>query len=120
MKQALIVFADIIGEYDVLIDINEGGFYHFYVRVLFDDGTVLYAREYINMKQVRKYAFQWQKADATLLMRWDNSPHHEHIATYPYHQHSGSEENAQPSAAMTLETVLSFIQAQLTDETTKD
>ena len=63
MKQALTVYADIISEYDVLIDVNEGGFYHFYVRVVFTDGTVLYAREYINMKQVRKYAFQWQQGE---------------------------------------------------------
>jgi hypothetical protein len=115
MKQALTVFADIIAEYDVLIDIDDGSFYHFYVRIRLSDGTLLYAREYINVKQARKYAYQWQQADSTLLIRWDNAPHHEQIATYPYHQYSGAEENVQPSAPMTLEAVLSFIQAQLAD-----
>lgn len=115
MKQALTVFADLITDYDVLINIDEIDFYHFYVRIHFRDGTTLYAREYTNLKQARKYAYQWQQADATLLIRWDNAPHHEHIATYPYHQHVGHEENVQPSMAMTLEIVLSFIQAQLPD-----
>lgn len=113
MKQALTLFADIITEYDVLLDIDDGAFYHLYIRIRFTNGTLLYAREYINAKQNRKYAYQWQQDDATLLIRWDNSPHHEHIPTYPYHQHIGTEENVQPSVAMTLEAVLSFIQAQL-------
>ncbi|HEY0108918.1 MAG TPA: DUF6516 family protein [Fibrella sp.] len=74
-----------------------------------------YAREYVNLKQVRKYAYQWQQADATLLIRWDNAPHHAYLTTYPYHQHIGNEETIQPSTAMTLDMVLGFIQAQVTD-----
>ncbi|GAA4453035.1 hypothetical protein GCM10023189_17430 [Nibrella saemangeumensis] len=50
MRQTLTVFADIITEYDVLIDIIDSDFYYFYVRIRLTDGTLLYAREYVNWK----------------------------------------------------------------------
>lgn len=64
---------------------------------------MLQASEYRD-EQVRNYAFHWQDADKTLRVRWDNAPHHSHIATYPHHKHTP--EGIFESWEMTLESVL--------------
>ena len=48
-----------------------------------------------------------------LIHRWDNTPHHPDIATFPHHQHIGNELNVHSSKKMTLYEVLLFIQNSL-------
>lgn len=35
------------------------------------------------------YRFHYQRADGTLIFRYDNSPHYPHLATFPAHKHVG-------------------------------
>lgn len=47
------------------------------------------------------YAYHWeQRAQRGRLDRWDNAPHHAHLATFPEHLHQGSDEEVtdRPSA----------------------
>lgn len=43
------------------------------------------------------YAYHYQRADGTLIFRYDNAPHHREISTFPDHVHSeGRVEAAEP------------------------
>jgi hypothetical protein len=43
------------------------------------------------------YAYHYQRADGSLIFRYDNAPHHREISTFPDHVHSeGRVEAAEP------------------------
>jgi hypothetical protein len=56
------------------------------LRIEFIDESVLYTNEYIT-STIRKYAFQWQTASDSWLVRWDNVPHFPKITSFPHHRH---------------------------------
>lgn len=56
-------------------------------KIEFIDGTVLHIRDYLFLGGRRKYSYQWQNKNGDLIIRWDNSPHHSHLKTFPNHQH---------------------------------
>ena len=66
--------------------------------------TTFFLMVYVNM------LFHWQNNKLNLLRRWDNSAHHQHIATFPYHLHTpkGIEE----SMPITLGKILEYINKQ--------
>ena len=35
-----------------------------------------------------KTSYHWQDEKGRLRIRWDNSPHHKHIKTFPHHKHT--------------------------------
>ena len=35
------------------------------------------------------YKFHYQSADGNMMFRYDNAPHHPHLATHPAHKHIG-------------------------------
>ena len=63
----------------------------FYVVLCFYDGSRLQAVEKLVVEPYAllksRYAYHYQKADGTLIFRYDNAPHHPEIATYPHHKH---------------------------------
>jgi hypothetical protein len=36
---------------------------------------------------IRFYSYHWQDSNDNLIIRWDNSPHHLKIKTFPHHKH---------------------------------
>lgn len=40
-----------------------------------------------NKVTIETYSYHWQKADGTLIKRWDNVPHHKELDTFPHHLH---------------------------------
>lgn len=81
--------------------------------ITFINGSILHVREnVVRETQWVDYAYQWQTANHQLIIRWDNA-HEVNVPSSPHHQHTGSEENIQPSEPMTLETVLTFIANRL-------
>lgn len=55
-----------------------------------------------------KYRYHLQKLDGTLVSRWDNVPHHPHIATFPHHCHD-AHEDIHPSAPMDILAILKVL-----------
>lgn len=51
--------------------------------------------------------------EGSLRVRWDNAPHHTHIATHPHHKHVGDETIIEPSEEMSLDAVLGIIETML-------
>ncbi|MDM8523218.1 DUF6516 family protein [Desulfococcaceae bacterium HSG8] len=38
----------------------------------------------------KQVGFHYQDADGNLIFRYDNAPHHPHLATFPDHKHAGN------------------------------
>jgi hypothetical protein len=87
----------------------EGGFYY-RLKILLENRSVLFVREYVDEIE-RVYSFHWQDQNDVMIMRWDNAPHHRHIATFPHHKHTpvGIFENLE----ITLSDVLAEIRKQI-------
>ncbi len=56
-------------------------------RVELKNGDILHVKEYISSTE-HLYSYHWQKENGDLIIRWDNSPHHRHLLTFPHHKHS--------------------------------
>lgn len=70
------------------------------------DDTRLFIKEYSDEFD-RKYSFHWQKANGDFIIRWDNSPHHKEIITYPHHKHE--RDKILPNYDITIDDVLKYI-----------
>lgn len=82
------------------------------VRGILVNGSILFIRESIKGAQ-RRYSYHWQNQKGRLIVRWDNSPHHTRIATYPHHKHVGTKARIYPSFETTLPAALRYIQEQI-------
>lgn len=69
------------------------GMGNFRAQVRFYDTSVLTIREELEESQGQgiertKYVFQYQRADGTLIFRYDNAPHYPDLPTFPSHKHT--------------------------------
>lgn len=82
--------------------------------LVFKDGSRLHFREFVQVKQSEPvyrymYAFQYMKADGTLIFRYDDTGHFPHLPTAPHHKHVG-ESDVLAADARDLHQVLKEIQ----------
>lgn len=78
------------------------------------DGSRLYFRELVEGRTaiVRlMYSYHYQAADASLILRYDDTPHYPGIATFPHHKHAGSETNVVAADLPDLPRVLREIES---------
>lgn len=76
-------------------------------KLRFFDGAVLWVREIYVDGQFDTYSYYWLRSDESVIIGWDNAPHHREIATFPHHKHL--EGRVEPSAERNLQDVLRFI-----------
>ncbi|MBD3196392.1 MAG: hypothetical protein GF317_15140 [Candidatus Lokiarchaeota archaeon] len=50
------------------------------------NGDLLFFKEYTSANE-HIYSYHWQKPEGSLMVRWDNSPHHKELKTFPHHKH---------------------------------
>ena len=84
--------------------------------LFFLDGSRLYIREFVNVEygiDRYMYSFHYQRPDGTLIFRYDNTPHHPQLQTFPHHKHVGVDENVFPVQAPDLAAVLDEIRRYL-------
>jgi len=84
-------FESIIKEYKIKDYVKFGTAQKLIAEIKFIDDSVLYIKEYIFTDGRRKYAFHWQNKKGQMIIRWDNSPHHSYLKTFPHHKHLGGE-----------------------------
>lgn len=79
-------------------------------RLIFIEGTVLTLGLAVFPGCVR-YRFHCSRPDGTLVFRYDNSPHHPQLATFPHHRHTraGVGEAGVRTLNQVLAEVLDFI-----------
>ena len=80
----------------------------FYIKIIvrFSDDSVLFIREYSDTAE-RNYSYHWQDSKSNLLLRWDNSPFHKEINTFPHHKHEKGQ--VFPSFEITIKDVMTHI-----------
>jgi len=65
----------------------------FHARLRFWDGSLLEVEEALTTDRhlIIKvyYAYHCQRADGSLVLRYDNAPHHPELPTHPHHKHIG-------------------------------
>ena len=79
----------------------------------FADGSRLHFRELVEVQvQVvrRMYSYHYQDAEAALIFRYDDTPHHPSLSNFPHHKHAGSETDVIPATPPDLPTVLGEIE----------
>ena len=77
------------------------------IEIVVQDGSFLYVREYSDDKE-RNYSYHWQDKAGELILRWDNSPHHRQLRTFPHHKHING--TVAESFEISLEEVLAYIE----------
>lgn len=87
--------------------------YYFKIKVLLTNTTILFITEYLDEEE-KNYSYHWQKSTGKLISRWDNSPHHKNILTFPHHKHT-SDGNILESREITLDDVLNWILKHLAE-----
>ena len=105
-------YSEIISSYTILKDSFIDDRYTFEIKIEFKDKSKLENREvflFIDDVVKRRYKFHWMNSDNSLILRWDNAPHHPHIGNFPYHLHREREDAIEESSEMTLSSVLTFI-----------
>ncbi|MEO8146293.1 MAG: DUF6516 family protein [Bacteroidia bacterium] len=82
--------------------------YYYKIKIELINSDLLYASEYFDWDEnVRTYTLHWQDKKNNLITRWDNTAHHRHIKTFPFHTHLPNK--IIESEEMTLEMVLEII-----------
>lgn len=80
-------YSDIIKNYWVFDLKKYGSAFSLLATLEFTDQSRLHIKDYLFDDGKRKYSYHWQSAKGELISRWDNSPHHQEIATFPHHKH---------------------------------
>lgn len=81
--------------------------------VYFIDNSLLHFRElFVGQEQPFKktYTYHYQRADGTIVFRYDNAPHFPNLPTAPHHKHLG-EKDVFAAEAPDLQSVLKEIEA---------
>ena len=71
------------------------------------DGSTLWVREVYVYDLMEVYSYYWLRPDETMIIGWDNAPHHDDVKTYPHHRHIAGK--VEDSGQRNLEDVLNFI-----------
>ena len=101
--------SDVVKSFDIL-DFKSGDqFYYLKIKAILADGSSLHIREFFSSDDAL-YSYHWQDEDGSLIIRWDNSPHHPKLGTYPHHKHAPE---LAESEEMCLEEVLKEIRERL-------
>lgn len=76
-------------------------------KVVFLDDSILHISEFVS-DRTKRYRFHYMDSGNNLIRRWDSSPHHKGLNTFPYHLHK--EDKTLTSPPVTLIDVLRCIE----------
>ena len=82
----------------------------------FSDESLLHFRELVDLRQADAcpmYVYHYQRADGSLVFRYDGTTHFPDLSKYPHHKHDGDEANVVPAEKPTLVKVIEEIGALL-------
>lgn len=71
------------------------------------DGTIVWVREVWIKDKIEAYSYYWLRPDETVIIGWDNAPHHKKINSFPHHRHINN--SIEASQEKSLGEVLEFI-----------
>ena len=83
-------------------------------ELFFADGSCLYFRELIEARDQivkRMYSYHYQRADAVMVVRYDDTQHFPSLPGFPHHKHVGTEGNVVTAETPALSDILREIEA---------
>lgn len=86
--------------------------------IYFSDDSRLHFRELVNLRgdpPRSMYAYHYQRADHTLIFRYDNTRHHPQLDNFPHHKHTPSDTTPTfdlPDLVSVIEEIESLIAVQ--------
>jgi hypothetical protein len=83
-------------------------------ELFFADGSCLYFRELIEAREQivkRMYSYHYQRADAVMVFRYDDTPHFPSLSGFPHHKHVGTEGDVVTADTPALSDILREIEA---------
>jgi hypothetical protein len=90
------------------------------VRANLINGDFLEAAEYFVLQptgvETVDYRHQWMDGGKTILRRrWDNTPDHPELPSFPHHIHVGDEETVTPGQPMSMLALLRILESEITN-----
>ena len=107
-KETVNYFPDLVAVIETLEFFQKESVSKLKAKLRLFDGTILWVREVWIKDSMEAYSYYWLRSDETIIMGWDNAPHHQKIKTYPHHKHIG--DKVEPSTQNNLQNVLIFIE----------
>lgn len=106
-NETLGAFSDIVKAIEDLESVQKETVSKLKAKLRLFDGSILWVREVHVNGLMEVYSYYWLRPDETMIIGWDNAPHHKDVKTYPHHRHiSGKVEN---SDLRHLQDILNFI-----------
>lgn len=111
-------FGDVVSDVDIhSVSAEEESYRHIKLTVRLADGSNLRVSEFtIPGEDPIRYSYYWLDSANTLIVGWDNAPHHRGVSTFPHHKHVRRQDNVLPSEQRNLRDVLREIQSRIGGE----
>ena len=92
LKHYIHALAQKVSGFDIVPQRREEEFAFISGEIKFSDGTILHFREYVELKEGNdprryKYVYHYQRADETVIFRYDNARHFPNLPAAPHHKH---------------------------------
>ena len=100
-------FSDIVKAIEDLEIVKKETVSKLKARLRLFDGSILWVREVYVNDMMEVYSYYWLRPDETMIIGWDNAPHHKNVKTYPHHRHIAGK--IEDSDQRNLHDILNFI-----------
>lgn len=112
LKQTVKAFSDIIEAIEELEIVERETVSKIRAKLRLFDGSMLWAREVWIKGTIEAYSYYWLRPDETVIMGWDNAPHHQSVKTFPHHKHIGDrvEESQEREMTQILKFIKNFLE----------
>ena len=107
LKRTVKTFSDIVEAVEELEIVERETVSKLKVKLRLFDGSMLWTREVWIKGAIEAYSYYWLRPDETVIIGWDNAPHHQGVKTFPHHRHIG--DGIEESQEREMSQVLKFI-----------
>jgi len=112
LKLTVKMFSDIIEAVEELEIVERETVSKLKAKLRLFDGSMLWAREVWIKGAIEAYSYYWLRPDETVIIGWDNAPHHQSVKTFPHHRHTGDriEESQEREMSQVLKFIKNFLE----------
>ena len=107
LKKTVEEFSEIVKCIESLEILEEEHISRLKAKLNLFDGTNLWIREMAVRGKLEIYSYYWLRPDGSVIIGWDNAPHHKELNHYPHHKHIGHK--VETSQEREVREVLEFI-----------
>ena len=107
LRKTVRTFTDIVECIETLEIVEREAVSRLKAKLRLFDGSMLWAREVWVKGVMEAYSYYWLRPDETVIIGWDNAPHHQSVSTFPHHKHI--DDRIEESQEREMGQVLNFI-----------